>query len=45
MTDKKFNRLRKLKILALVVGFIILGGLIAVYVGYRQVVENPQRYA
>ena len=43
MTDKKFNRLRKLKILALVVGIIILGGLIAVYIGYRQVVENPEK--
>ena len=43
MTDNKFNRLRKLKILALVLGITILGGLIAVYIGYRQVVENPEK--
>ena len=43
MAEKKYNRLRKLKILALVAGVVILGVLIAVYIGYRQLMESPEK--
>jgi LPS export ABC transporter protein LptC len=43
MADKNYNRHRKLKILALVAGVAILGVLIAVYIGYRQLMESPEK--
>lgn len=43
MTHIRYNRLRKLKILALAAGLTILGALIAVYIGYRQLMNSPEK--